>query len=219
MTIRHHVNEDLLVAYAAGTLSEGWSLAVATHLAMCPQCRRQLDVAEAAGGALMAELAPASGPQDSWAQLRARVMAEGKPVPAPVPAATARPQTATIPEPLRSYLGCDLEDLKWRNLGNAKQILIKTGDHTTHARLLCIAAGKPVPEHSHGGRELTLVLKGSFHDEVDSFGPGDLEDADGDLTHQPVAGPEMDCICLAITDAPLRFSSRLMRFLQPVLGI
>lgn len=217
MTIRHHLNEDLLVSYAAGHLSEGWSLAVATHLAMCPQCRRQLDLAEAAGGALVAELAPVSAPADAWAQLKSRVMAE----PRTEPVAVAKPRMgrSSVPEPLRSYLGCELDEIKWRNLGNAKQLLIKTGDNTTQARLLCIAAGKPVPEHSHGGRELTLVLQGSFHDEVDSFGPGDLEDADGDLTHQPIAGPEMDCICLAVTDAPLRFSSRLMRVLQPILGI
>lgn len=215
MTIRHHLNDDLLIDYAAGTLSEGWSLAVACHLAMCPQCREQLTLAEATGGALMEELAPVAGPGNSWEALKSRLMAEPQ-----VPAKPARrPAAATLPEPLRSYLGGDLDSIKWRNLGNAKQILIKTGDQTTQARLLCIAAGKPVPEHSHGGRELTVVLKGSFHDEVDRFGPGDIEDADGSLTHQPVADDHEDCICLAITDAPLKFSSRLLRFVQPMLGI
>lgn len=215
MTVRHHLNDDLLLDYAAGTLSEGWSLAVACHLAMCPQCRGQLALAEATGGALMEELAPVDGPGDSWEALKSRLMAEPKAKAAP----TRRPASATLPEPLRSYLGGDLDSLKWRNLGNAKQILIKTADETTQARLLCIAAGKPVPEHSHGGRELTVVLKGSFHDEVDRFGPGDIEDADGSLTHQPVADDQEDCICLAITDAPLKFSSRLLRFVQPMLGI
>lgn len=215
MTIRHHLNDDLLLDYAAGTLSEGWSLAVACHLAMCPHCREQLALAEATGGALMEELTPVDGPRDSWEALKSRLLAEPETKAAP----TRRPATATLPEPLRSYLGGDLDGLKWRNLGNAKQILIKTGDKTTQARLLCIAAGKPVPEHSHGGRELTVVLKGSFHDEVDRFGPGDIEDADGSLTHQPVADAQEDCICLAITDAPLKFSSRLLRFVQPMLGI
>jgi putative transcriptional regulator len=213
--IRHHLNDDLLIDYAAGTLSEGWSLAVACHLAMCPQCREQLALAEATGGALLEDLPPADGPSDSWEALKARIVAEPERPAKPI----VRPASATLPEPLRSYLGGDVETLKWQNLGNAKQILIKTADKTTQARLLCIAAGKPVPEHSHGGRELTVVLTGSFHDEVDSFGPGDIEDADGSLTHQPIAGTEADCICLAITDAPLKFSSRLMRLVQPILGI
>lgn len=215
MTIRHHLNDDLLIDYAAGTLSEGWSLAVACHLAMCPQCREQLALAEATAGALMEELTPVEAPDDSWDALKARLETEPQAKAVPV----SRPARATIPEPLRSYLGGDVETLKWRNLGNAKQILIKTGDATTQARLLCIAAGKPVPEHSHGGRELTVVLTGSFHDELDSFGPGDIEDADGSVTHQPIAGTDADCICLAITDAPLKFSSRLVRFIQPILGI
>ena len=215
MNIRHHLNDDLLLDYSAGRLSEGWSLAVACHLAMCPQCREQLALAEATAGVMLEELAPIEGPDDSWEQLKARLMTAPQGDAAPI----RRPASATLPEPLRSYLGGDMDTIKWRNLGNAKQILIKTGDPTTQARLLCIAAGKPVPEHTHGGRELTLVLKGSFHDEVDRFGPGDIEDADGSLIHQPVADADEDCICLAITDAPLKFSSRLVRLVQPILGI
>lgn len=216
MTIRHHINDDLLLAYASGNLTEGWSLAIACHLTMCPECRRSLDVAEAAAGTLMEDLPIVEGPADSWEQMKARLSAEPS-LPPAVPVLRAR--RAVLPEPLRNYLGGDVDTLKWRNMGTAKQILIRTGDSGTQSRLLRIPAGKPVPEHSHGGRELTVVLTGSFHDEIDTFGPGDIEDADGSLTHQPIAGPEEDCICLAITDAPLKFSSRIVRFVQPFLGI
>jgi putative transcriptional regulator len=34
-----------------------------------------------------------------------------------------------------------------------------------------------------------------------------------------VATPEEDCICLAVTDAPLKFRSWFMRLVQPVIGI
>lgn len=215
MTIRHHLNDDLLLDYASGRLSEGWSLAVACHLAMCPECRDRLAIAEAAAGAFREELEPVEGPPGSWERLKGQLA--GMPQDGAKP--KRHPARAELPEPLRSYLGGDIDAIRWRNLGNAKQILIRTADRTTQARLLCIAAGKPVPEHSHGGRELTLVLKGSFHDEIDHFGPGDIEDADGSLTHQPIAGEEEDCICLAITDAPLKFSNRLLRLVQPILGI
>jgi putative transcriptional regulator len=86
-------------------------------------------------------------------------------------------------------------------------------------RLLRIPAGKPVPEHGHGGRELTLVLSGSFHDGEKLFARGDLDEADASVQHQPVATPDEDCICLAVTDAPLKFRSWLVRLVQPVLGI
>lgn len=215
MTIRHHLHDDLLLAYASGNLTEGWSLAVATHLALCSECRESLALAEAAGGALLEDIEPVEGDDAAWEKLKARLLSED--------AEPAKPKvqvaSAVIPEPLRSYLGADLADLKWKRVGTAHQIMIRTGDAETQARLLRIPAGKPVPEHSHGGRELTVVLDGSFHDEIDSFGPGDIEDADGTLTHQPVASPAQDCICLAVTDAPLKFTSRLVRFVQPLLGI
>ncbi len=78
--------------------------------------------------------------------------------------------------------------MKWKPLGRgAYHIKIKTGDADTSVRLLRIPAGKPVPEHSHGGRELTLVLKGSFYDGQGRFARGDLEEADQDVEHQPIA--------------------------------
>ena len=40
-----------------------------------------------------------------------------------------------------------------------------------------------------------------------------------DLQHVPTATADADCICLAVTDAPLRFRSWLVRLVQPVLGI
>ncbi|KKB08095.1 ChrR family anti-sigma-E factor [Devosia chinhatensis] len=217
MSVKHHISEELLLDYASGNLAEGWSLAVATHLAMCPPCRKRLDLVEAAAGVLVDALEPVQGPADAWDQLKSRL---GE---APAPSrADTRPRrsmaSSELPEPLRSYVG-NLADIKWRNIGAGHQCMIKIDDGETQARLLKIPAGKPVPEHSHGGRELTLVLKGSFHDEVDHFGPGDLEEADGELTHQPIAGTDEDCICLAITDAPLKFRSRLVRLVQPLFGI
>ena len=42
-----HLSDALLLDYAAGSLTEGWSLAVATHLALCPACRSRALAAEA----------------------------------------------------------------------------------------------------------------------------------------------------------------------------
>ncbi|TMV57076.1 transcriptional regulator, partial [Thioclava sp. BHET1] len=51
------------------------------------------------------------------------------------------------------------------------------------------------------------------------FAKGDVEVAEGDLEHQPIAGPGEACICLAATDAPLRFSQLIPRLLQPIFRI
>jgi putative transcriptional regulator len=220
--VQHHISDELLLDYASGTLAEGWSIAVATHLALCPSCRDRLSFMEHAGGELLeaVEIERAPNEVDSWQAMKNKLATENN-----KPAAKAKPRVAStkdsvLPEPLRSYLGTDVDGLKWRALGRgAYHIPIKTGDTESQVRLLKIPAGKPVPEHSHGGRELTLVLKGAFTDGSTVFRRGDLEEADETLTHQPVATPDEDCICLAVTDAPLKFKSLIVRLVQPVLGI
>ncbi|MFN7104109.1 MAG: transcriptional regulator, partial [Pseudorhizobium sp.] len=78
MSVRHHISDELLLDYAAGNLSEGWSLAVATHLALCPTCRRQLEAMEGAAGALLDKISiePAAADDDSWQRMRARLTTE-----------------------------------------------------------------------------------------------------------------------------------------------
>lgn len=221
--VQHHISDELLLDYATGNLAEGWSIAVATHLALCPACRDRLSFMEHTGGQLLEaadEPTAVATPADSWAAMKSKIKMQGasqtaaaKPVPAPS-------DIPVLPEPLRSYVGGDVATLKWKALGRgAYHIPIKTGDSESQVRLLKIPAGKPVPEHSHGGRELTLVLKGAFTDGATVFKRGDVEEADETLTHQPVATPDEDCICLAVTDAPLKFKSLLVRLVQPVLGI
>ena len=58
MNIDHHPSEELLLDYATGALDEGWSIALATHLALCPDCRQKVAEMEAIGAAFMETAAP-----------------------------------------------------------------------------------------------------------------------------------------------------------------
>ncbi|MGW9232311.1 ChrR family anti-sigma-E factor [Pseudorhizobium sp. NPDC055634] len=226
MTVRHHISEEMLLDYAAGTLSEGWAIAIASHLALCPACRNHLAAMEGAAGALLEKVTQSEGVDDSWDIFRERLKDchvdptdAGR---AHQTKAGGRPEapSAVLPEPLRSYVGSDVGGLKWRALGRgAYQVRIQTDDPSTQVRLLRIPAGRPVPEHTHQGRELTLVLSGSFRDGDQIFQRGDMEEADDDLLHTPVATEGEDCICLAVTEAPLKFTSWIMRMIQPILKI
>ncbi|MCC6736626.1 MAG: cupin domain-containing protein [Bauldia sp.] len=211
-----HPSDALLLDYAAGSLSEGWGLAVATHLALCPACRSRVLAAEAVGGAMIDAIEPAPVAEDALAATLARIDAD--PDPAPRSAAPVRREASIFPEPLRSYIE-NGPGLAWRKLGpSAHTIIIPTGDRATTARLLRIPAGAAMPVHSHRGLELTLVLQGAFHDEGGTYARGDIEEADEEVEHQPIASPGEDCICLAVTDAPLKFRG-VARLLQPFLGI
>ena len=76
-----------------------------------------------------------------------------------------------------------------------------------------------MPDHSHKGLEMTMVLQGAFSDEIDHFYRGDVEIADDNLTHKPKAETGELCICLAATQAPLVFNSWLPKLLQPFIRI
>lgn len=210
--IKHHLNEPLLMAYAAGNLPEAFNLVVATHISMCDECRARLESFEAVGGALLDTAVDNSSHVDMDATLR---LIEGGPKD---PIRFDR-KPGVFPSALQEYVGGDADDVKWRPVGmGVRQAILKTSKDAT-VRLLHIPAGCAVPDHGHRGTELTLVLQGAFRDEEDRFGPGDVEIANEDLEHTPIAEAGEDCICLAATDAPLRFRSWIPRIAQPFLRI
>jgi putative transcriptional regulator len=214
MTISHHPSDALMLDYASGGIGPAAELAVAAHLAFCPHCRRTSHLLDSLGGRFLADSPEAALGPDSLEKIMARIAAP--------PAETPSPphRGGVLPAPLRQALGCDLDGVPWKRLGaDAAHHVIALGDSGATARLLKIAAGHPVPVHSHRGVELTLVLCGAFSDATGSFARGDFQEADDSLEHRPRAAPGEDCVCLAVTDAPLRFKSWAARLVQPILGI
>lgn len=213
--IKHHLTEPLLMGYAAGTLPEAFSLVVATHISMCDSCRAALAEYDAVGGEVMLDAEPAEVAEDALAATLA-LIDSGKMAEETRP---ARTQNSVFPGPLQDYVSGDLDSVKWRKVGGGvSQLVLKTSKDAS-VRLLRIPAGTAVPDHGHRGTELTLVLQGAFTDEEDRFGAGDVEVANEDLNHTPVAEEGMDCICLAATDAPLQFSGLIPRIAQKFIGI
>ncbi|RLL62097.1 ChrR family anti-sigma-E factor [Paenirhodobacter hankyongi] len=207
--IDHHISDDLIDAYRAGRLPHAFSVVVAAHLSLCDECRARHEARDMIGGALLnrAEAATIS------AGARDRMMAAlDTPPPPPAPRGSG-----VFPAPVMAELKG--RPPRWRMLGGGIRQQILSADRSGSLRLLYIPPGKAVPEHGHRGLELTLVLQGSFVDSEGAFRRGDVETAHDDIDHQPVAGPGAPCICLAATDAPLRFHAMLPRLLQPMFRI
>ena len=220
MNISHHPSEELLLDYTTGALGEAWGLAIATHLALCPGCRRTVSEMEVLGGSMLDSVAPAAISKTTLDAVMSQLGDQTEAGDTSPPARPGDGSKPILPQPLRGYVGADANGLNWQRLGlGAYQLPIPTGDERAAARLLRIPAGRPVPEHSHGGLELTLVLSGAFADTTGHYGRGDLQEADQDLKHRPHAAQGEDCICLAVTDAPLQFSGFVSRIVQPLLGI
>ncbi|MBV7409362.1 ChrR family anti-sigma-E factor [Maritimibacter sp. DP1N21-5] len=214
MNVTHHISDAVMAAYATGSLSQAFSLVVATHVSMCDDCRAALEAHEAAGGVVLDGI----GETALTGNLRARVMAAlDDPAERFDMEAPAIDAFDVYPAPVAQALRG--QGPKWKRLGGGVRQCILSADNEGSARLLYIPAGRPVPEHTHGGLELTLVLQGGFSDATGHFGVGDVEQADGDLEHIPTADEGVDCICLAATDAPLRFHGLVPRILQPFFAI
>ncbi|HSZ75522.1 MAG TPA: hypothetical protein VK779_11930, partial [Rhizomicrobium sp.] len=104
MSIAHHPGEELLLAYASGAANEGASLLIATHLALCPQCRAIVAEAEAAGGVMFSHLAPEPMADGALQSVLGKLDSKNEKMHAEKKALRAVTKN-TVPEPLRTYLG------------------------------------------------------------------------------------------------------------------
>ncbi|MEH6525209.1 MAG: ChrR family anti-sigma-E factor [Sneathiella sp.] len=219
MNIQHHIGDDTLMAYVNGTLADTISVVVATHLAVCPKCRKNVALMEDIAALYLVESEPA------------KYVATDPKVPAiqqfdqeASPIDSDKYQTDKgVPSPLADRMQVHLEDIPWKKLVpgiSHYPLSVADGNRKNGVlRLLKIAPGTPMPEHSHSGQEVTMILRGSYIDSLGRFQSGDIADLDDQITHQPVADTDKDCICLIATDAPLKFSGFFSRLLQPLVGI
>jgi len=239
---QHAPPEETLVAYAAGKLAEPLALLVAAHASLSPDSRREVRLLEEVGGAMLETLPPAemeAGALDSVLdQLDADDLEGGEAVAcggaktneemhrgqAQARETEARKvdgggrieaETGDVPTPLRPYVGTSFDALPWRDRGSSvAEYRFLDGRSGYRTRLMRIRAGAKVPSHTHEGCEYTLVLKGGFSDAQGEYSAGDLAVADAEVTHQPVAWPEQDCICLTVLDAPVRMTGPVGRVLN-----
>jgi len=204
----HHLSDELLMDYASGALDEAASLFVSSHLTLCPHCRARMDELEALGGVLLEDLEPVSMADGALEALMARLeLPEAANDVSEAPRQPKLIDGKVLPAPLRQYFGCDLKDIPWQKKGGGVSVALVPGiGDGSHAFMLKVEAGRAVPQHTHTGNEYVMVLQGAFADENGEFARGDVELADGDVDHQPIAAPGEDCVCLAVTDAPLKFT-------------
>jgi len=212
--ISHHFDDATLIAYSSGTLNKGMALLVESHLEMCEHCAEQVQTSNRIGGDLLRQLEPVAMKSGSLEQMLSMLDKVQPEIPA-VP----RARGSEVPASLVEHIGDDLDALGWKTMGlGVQQYDLKLGT-VGAARLLRIQPGVSVPHHTHTGSELTLILRGSYSDEIGRFQVGDVADLDDQLEHQPIVDTEHECICLIATDAPLKFSGLMGKLVQPFIGL
>ncbi len=220
--LHHHLDGATLLRYASGDLDEAFSVVVATHLAMCSECRRAARAGEEVGGRFLEVGDKAELSAGSFDRLMQRIDDDGAGQFAD--SAEARhgaDGSSDVPAPLRRFVGPSLKDIPWTRVapGVRKHAINISSATSSSLYMLNIAPGRAAPEHGHGGAEIAVVLSGAYRDELGRFGPGDVADLDEHIEHQPKVEQGAACICIVATEAPTRFKGFFSRLLQPIVGI
>ncbi|MFW2391012.1 MAG: ChrR family anti-sigma-E factor [Methyloceanibacter sp.] len=215
MKIEHHPDTATLASYAAGSLDEAFATVVAAHLASCTKCRARLHEIEEVGGTMLETIDAVGLNEAALERAMSRLDEPSE--------ERAEPRSAeqSLPRPLGRLVTAPLDAIAWKSVapGVAVHRLPTSKAARGSLTLLKIAPGKKIPEHGHGGMEITLVLTGSYRDALGRFGPGDVADLDEDIEHQPVVDSDEPCICLVASEAPTRFKSFFGRLFQPLVGV
>lgn len=213
---KHHPQPELLTEYAAGSLSLAQAACITAHLNYCEDCRRTVAQLQNVGAALFE--AQDAVPVGECVLNRVLARLDEQP-----PLSYVRSDSAAsdgTPALLQRLMKGDFSDLPWRKLTEALRITyLKTGDPNYEFALYRIKAGREVPDHDHHGSEMTLVLEGGFSDDRGTYHRGDFIMRQPEEEHAPRALPGEDCICLAVLDAPLRFTGWKYRWMNPFLRL
>ena len=213
------MSDDIITEYAAGKLSPAKHIIVACQSEIAKSVAERVAFQEEVA-ALMLEDTESQSLSPLFmgnvlASLPAQERANENEIEHPV--------DGLAPKSLRHMLGHGLKDMKWKSLvpgvavhdilGNRKT---KEGDRLY---LLKAKGGMRMPDHSHTGEEWSLILTGSYTVGGKRFTRGDLHIEDETETHAPHIDEGEDCICLVMTQGPLKMQGWLPKVVKRVVGI
>ncbi|MDO6748243.1 ChrR family anti-sigma-E factor [Gilvimarinus sp. 1_MG-2023] len=205
----HHPDDITMLDYTAGTLPMAQSLAIAVHLFLCESCRSRAAQLNTLGGVVLEQSTPQNISVQDFDQFMADLDENLTNTAEPTKMEGSRQH------PLAQFLPERLTDINWRQ--QTKEIAeydlsSALGASGYRVALQKIKAGARVPEHTHKGQELTVILNGGFSDELGVYHAGDFIARDASHKHTPTALQNEDCICLTVLDAPIKFTGPFLRW-------
>ncbi|MEZ8648003.1 transcriptional regulator [Vibrio splendidus] len=230
--IKHHPNAAILKDFVDGTLADSVSLIVSSHVELCEHCQQQVSMLTAQAADSVFE-SDTSAFENDTARLKLsdsemdafladdeefdfdaidQITADSSQAIEMTPEVqqvTVADTTFTIPRALNSVARKD-----WMNLGKISRARLDFDDEAHHTSLLHIDKDGQVPCHTHKGFEITLLLEGSFEDEMGVYNKGDFIWLDGDHTHQPAT--KEGCVCLTVSSDALYFTKGVSQLFNPL---
>lgn len=210
--IKAHPTHVMLRAFAAGELPLPLTVGVSAHCELCADCGAWLHACEEE---LAARHLETPAPEEAMVPALDAMLAEILQQPLlpmvsatdPVPELRVAGREYPLPRALARYHEAD-----WRHVGAIRQHRLPLVEQGARASLLHIEAGGRIPEHTHQGYELTLLLAGNIQDGEVRYQAGDFIWRDASHFHSPHT-PD-GCLCYTVLDAPVRFTRGLSRLLN-----
>ncbi|MBT5718837.1 MAG: hypothetical protein HOI69_04770 [Gammaproteobacteria bacterium] len=222
--VNMHPSSELLNQFIQGELATGKSVVVSAHMELCRSCCAKAKELEALAVSSWVDpsidqsIAPELDAQSDTdylamvasivtsAQLTSEPVAEVVDVQMDV-----SNDSITLPKVLAKAAQ---QGLNWKRVAGGISEAQLILDDETQCEFIYMAPGSKVPVHTHKGSETTLVLKGSFEDELGEYKASDFIVRDTQHHHQPAS--KEGCLCFAVLDSPLKFTQGLARFMNPV---
>jgi putative transcriptional regulator len=211
--INHHPSDSILKSFAAAELPASVSVAVAIHNEMCEHCRNKVQT-------YTEQLAHNT---ELNSELELELDSEFLSMMDGIIADESKDYHPAVVEEHHNY-GCDqiklptaLQNLAitgFQSIGKLARSRVELDDGAIRSSLLQIEAGGDIPSHTHNGFEVTVLLDGSFQDEMGSYNKGDFIWLDSEHSHNPTTSE--GCLCYAVVSDSLHFTQGLSRLLNPI---
>ena len=217
--VKLHPGTELLNQFVQGELATGTSVIVSAHMELCKSCcskakeLQALAVSAWVDPSMSAQLAEPG--ESSFSSMVENIVKAPQVKSEPIqdlPEVEFEVMNASISLP-KVLAKAAAQGLKWQKspggISEANLFL----DDETQCEFIYMAPGSRAPVHTHGGSETTLILHGSFHDDLGEYTKSDFVVRDSQHQHQPMT--EDGCLCFAVLDSPLQFTQGLARLLNP----
>lgn len=214
--VQHHPELILLQEFLQGSLPMGINVAVSSHVEDCPVCGQKVENLLKEAGDSWDQKEDIECPDD-LDSIADKILNEEAPfVQSSKPSSVAKEvkiagRTVRLPPLLADLYS---SELTWKTVATGIQQAVIDLDSKTLSKFVYMEPGSRVPRHSHMGSEFMLVLEGALSDELGDYQTLDFVARDSQHTHAQIT--EKGCVCLFITDAPLKFTEGLLQLLNPM---
>lgn len=213
--IKLHPTQQQLQKFADGTIDPVMGLVVAAHVDMCECCQQQVAKFEEALSDDVFTISEDTILTSEMEQMMQTIMESSSPSEGAyceVPHVELDGRFFQLPRALGSFAK---RTDGWSHLVGKlwQSSAVISGDVKGH--FVFLGPGAQVPEHTHKGDEVTLVIDGEFEDEFGLYKEGDFIVRNGEHQHTPKTVSANGCLVFTIVDEPLHFTSGVARLLNP----